>query len=44
MAKEKYRGELLRVEGENIIVNDGEVGETSVPFGDISKAKTYFEW
>lgn len=44
MGKEKYRGELLRVEDGNIIVNDGEVGETSVPFGDISKAKTYFEW
>ncbi len=44
ISKEKYRGELLRVEDENIIVNDGEVGETSVPFGDISKAKTYFEW
>jgi ribosome maturation factor RimP len=44
LAKEKYRGELLRVEDENIIVNDNEVGETSVPFGEISKAKTYFEW
>lgn len=43
-SKEKYRGELLRVEGENIIVADKEVGETSVSFGEVSKAKTYFEW
>lgn len=42
--KQKVKGELLRVEGENIVVNDTEAGETVVSFGNISKAKTYFEW
>jgi len=43
-AKEKYRGTLLRVEGENIVVDDETLGESTVAFNDISKAKTYFEW
>lgn len=43
-SKEAYRGELLRVEGENIVIDDNEVGETAVAFKDISKARTYFEW
>lgn len=42
--KEKYRGALLRVEGDKIVVDDTEVGETAIVFNDISKAKTYFEW
>ena len=43
-SKEHYRGTLLRVEGETIVIDDDEVGETAVNFGDVSKAKTYFEW
>ena len=42
--KDKYRGELLRVEDERIVIDDGEVGETAIAFKDVSKAKTYFEW
>ncbi len=42
--KTKYLGTLLGVEGETIRIDDAAVGETSVAFGDISKAKTYFEW
>jgi ribosome maturation factor RimP len=42
--KVKYRGELLRVEGETIIIDDALMGEMPVEFGEISKAKTYFEW
>ncbi len=42
--KAKLRGELLRVEGEEIIIKDNEAGECTVAYKDISKAKTYFEW
>lgn len=41
--KEKYRGELLRVE-DNKIFLEVEGKEVEVDFNDISKAKTYFEW
>ncbi len=44
MDKEKYRGELLRVEGKTIVIADAEAGEVSLEFKDISKARTYFEW
>lgn len=41
--KEKYKGELLKVQDSKIFVNvDGE--EVEVEFYDILKAKTYFEW
>jgi ribosome maturation factor RimP len=42
--KVKYRGELLRVEGETIVIDDDLMGETVIEFGEIGKAKTYFEW
>ena len=42
-SKEKLKGTLLKVEGSKIFLDtDGE--EISVDFGEISKAKTYFEW
>lgn len=42
-SKEKLKGTLLKVEGSKIFLDvDGE--EVSVDFGEISKAKTYFEW
>lgn len=44
VTKEKYRGKLLCVDGNNIVIGDSEVGETAVVFQDISKAKTFFEW
>ena len=43
-SKEQYRGVLLRVEDETIVIDDAEAGETAVAFGDVAKAKTYFEW
>ncbi len=43
-SKEQYRGVLLRVDDETIVIDDAEAGETAVAFGDIAKAKTYFEW
>lgn len=41
--KDKLRGKLLKVEDSKIFIEvDGE--ESSVDFGEILKAKTYFEW
>jgi len=41
--RDKLKGKLLRVEDSKITVEvDGE--EQTVDFGEISKAKTYFEW
>lgn len=43
LGKEKLRGILLKVEDTKIFVDvDGE--EKSVDFGEVTKAKTYFEW
>lgn len=43
LGKEKLRGVLSKIEGTKIFVDvDGE--ETSVDFGEVTKAKTYFEW
>lgn len=39
----KLRGKLLSADGETFEI-DGEEGATKVSFGDISKARTYFEW
>lgn len=42
-SKEKLKGTLLKVEGSKVFLDvDGK--EVSVDFGEISKAKTYFEW
>ncbi len=41
--KEKYKGKLLRVDGNKIFLEvDGQ--EVEMDFSEISKAKTYFEW
>jgi len=43
LGKEKLRGILTKIEDTKIFVDvDGE--ETSVDFGEVTKAKTYFEW
>lgn len=42
--KEKFEGEILSVNGEEITILTKEEGEIKVPFRSISKAKTYFEW
>jgi len=41
--KEKFRGLLKSVEGNTIVIED-EDGEHTLSYGDVSKAKTYFEW
>ena len=40
---ETYKGKLLRIEGENLTVDD-ENGEETFPYGEVLKARTYFEW
>lgn len=42
-SKEKLKGTLLKVEGSKIFL-DVDNEEIVVDFGEISKAKTYFEW
>ncbi len=42
--KEKFEGELLAVNGDEITIMDKEEGEKKVSFKTISKAKTYYEW
>ena len=43
LGKEKLRGILTKIEDTKIFVDvDGE--EISVDFGEVTKAKTYFEW
>ncbi|MDD2368387.1 MAG: ribosome maturation factor RimP [Sulfuricurvum sp.] len=44
ISKEKYEGEMVGVENDEIILNTKEDGEKRIPFRSISKAKTYFEW
>ncbi|MFA6191328.1 MAG: ribosome maturation factor [Sulfurimonas sp.] len=41
--KEKYKGKLLRVEGNKIYL-EVDKEEVEIDYSDISKAKTYFEW
>lgn len=44
IGKEKFDGEVVSVENDEITIKTKE-GEThTVPFRSISKAKTYFEW
>jgi ribosome maturation factor RimP len=44
ISKEKFEGEMIGVENDEIILMTKENGEQKIPFRSISKAKTYFEW
>lgn len=44
ITKEKFEGELVGVEAEEILIKTKEGEVARVPFRSISKAKTYFEW
>jgi len=44
ISNEVLKGQLLKVEGSNITVDDEQVGEQTLPFDEILKASTYFEW
>jgi ribosome maturation factor RimP len=41
--KEKVRGKLTGVDGENLYVQSDEKSLT-IPYSDVKKARTYFEW
>lgn len=44
ISKEKFEGQMIGVENDEIILMTKENGEQKIPFRSISKAKTYFEW
>ena len=44
ISNEVLTGPLLKVEGSKITVEDAQVGEQTVPFDEVIKASTYFEW
>lgn len=44
ISKEKFEGEVIGVENDDVILKTKEDGEKRIPFRSISKAKTYFEW
>lgn len=44
MEKEKFDGELVAAENDEVTIKDAEGTLHTVPFRSISKAKTYFEW
>lgn len=41
--KEKYKGKLLRVDGNKIFL-EVDAQEAEIDYSEVSKAKTYFEW
>ena len=44
ISNEVLTGPLVKVDGSKITINDGQVGEQTIPFDEIIKASTYFEW
>lgn len=44
ISNEVLKGELIKVEGNKITIKDEQVGEQTVPYDEITKASTYFEW
>ncbi len=44
ISNEVLKGPLLKVEGSKISIEDEQVGEQTIPFDEVIKASTYFEW
>ena len=44
ISNEVLQGPLLKVEGSSITIKDEQVGEQTIPFDEVIKASTYFEW
>jgi len=44
LSNEVLKGDLVKVDGSNITINDEQVGEQTIPFDEVIKASTYFEW
>ena len=44
ISNEVIQGPLVKVEGNLITIDDEQINEQSVPFDEIIRASTYFEW
>ena len=44
ISNEVLQGPLVKVEGKMITVNDEHVNEQTIPFDEVIRASTYFEW
>jgi len=44
ISNEVLTGPLLKVEGSKITIEDKQVGEQTIPYDEVIKASTYFEW
>jgi len=44
ITNEVLTGELVKVEGNKITVNDEQVNEQTIPYDEVIRAATYFEW
>jgi ribosome maturation factor RimP len=44
ISNEVFRGELIKVEANTVYILDHDNGEQAIPFDEIIKASTYFEW
>ena len=44
ITNEVLTGELMKVEGNKITINDEQVNEQTIPYDEVIRAATYFEW
>ncbi|PHR55735.1 MAG: ribosome maturation factor RimP [Arcobacter sp.] len=44
ITNEVLQGPLLKVEGNKITINDEHLNEQTIPFDEVIRAATYFEW
>ena len=44
ITNEVLTGELIKVEGNKITINDEQVNEQTIPYDEVIRAATYFEW
>lgn len=44
ISNEVLTGPLVKVEGSNITINDDNVGAQTIPYDEVIRAATYFEW
>jgi len=44
ISNEVLQGPLLKVEGNMITINDEQVKEQTIPYDEVIRAATYFEW
>ena len=44
ISNEVLQGPLVKVEGSKITIDDKQVGEQTIPYDEVIRASTYFEW